>query len=276
MELTSREYKLMLRTDRFSGAESDCRKAVASFWQAAGGHLQKAGVETAGKLEHAAPDKQRRIVFLDTADKALFRQAGLVCRLRRRLDAEEPWTETLKFRHGDRLLSGAQAFRLREKKKKKGKFEEDVKAAGSADAPAFRALFSRSVDARLEQREEVATIGDLLQPFSGLSRLPLPSDDAAVVEVGALRIVEHVYEGGALRLPADVEAESAMIVWWREGEAQSPVAAEFSFRFALEKGAVEVDVAERAWRALSVLHGSDWAVPDGTTKTALVYGGGGG
>ena len=179
MELTSREYKLMLRTDRFSGAESDCRKAVASFWQAA-------------------------------------YQSG------------------------------------------------------------FRALFSRSVDARLEKREEVATIGDLLQPFSGLSRLSLPSDDAPVVEVGALRLVEHVYEGGALRLPADVEAESAMIVWWREGEAQSPVAAEFSFRFALEKGAAEVDVAERAWRALSVLHGSDWAVPDGTTKTALVYGGGGG
>ena len=96
MELTSREYKLMLRTDRFSGAESDCRKAVASFWQAAGEQLQKAGVETARKLDHAEQDKQRRIVFLDTADKALFRDGGLVCRLPERRDG----FATVAFRPG--------------------------------------------------------------------------------------------------------------------------------------------------------------------------------
>ncbi|MCF3639467.1 hypothetical protein LXM94_05740 [Rhizobium sp. TRM95111] len=275
MKLTSREYKLTLHADRFAGDHATCRAAMRAFWADAGRRLTAAGIAALQSPERAEPDKQRDLLFLDTVDKALFRRAGFVYRMRRRTGSDGEWQATLKFRHGDRLLSAAKDYRRRGGGKGgRGKLEEDIKAVPRGEGPGFWALFSRSVDAGVDDRARIATIGDCLRPFSRLPSVSMPPVGAPVTPVGGLAVVEHVHGGGALSLSDDVEAECALILWWRKGEATSPIAAEFSFRFALAKGEVEAAVATSAWDAMTALYGSGWVAPRGTTKTALVYGGG--
>ncbi|MFB9951075.1 hypothetical protein ACFFP0_19685 [Rhizobium puerariae] len=269
MKLSSREYKLTLHEDRFAGSEAACLPHVAAFWKDTAQRLAGISIEATRKLDHAEPEKQRDIVFLDTRDKALYRQADLVFRMRRKVRSKEEWETTLKFRHGDRLLAAAQTFRSA--KGEKEKFEEDVKVVPPADTPRFWALFSRSSKGMTDGAGP-STVGDCLELYENFGKMFLPSRSAGVLEVGKLRIREHVFEGGRLDLGEGVEAECALILWWKRERLENPIAAEFSFRFELENGEAEAGAARKAWAAMVELCSSPWVDPQGQTKTALVYG----
>lgn len=270
-ELTSRECKVTLFEGRFAGNDKTCLPAVKEFWTHIIKLLAENGISTVGKLNQADPEKQRDLFFLDTLDKALYRQSDLVFRLRREASSKADWEVTLKFRHGDRLLAGAQVFRA--SKKDKVKFEEDVKIVISSDAPRFWALFSRSAEAQVRDAETLKTVGDCLALYEKLPKKSLPLGDTPVSRVNGLTVREHVFEGGYLELDDDVEAECAMILWWKQGEPDAPVAAEFSFRFDLDKnGEAESKVVRTAWKVLAALVQSPWVNPKGKTKTALAYG----
>jgi hypothetical protein len=271
MKLSSREYKLTLHAREFAGDEAACHSKAADFWTDTVNRLGDAGIAASGKLDLSEPDKQRNVFFLDTQDKALYERSDLVFRLRRPVASKGDWDATLKFRHGDRLLAGAQAFRLREGHGR-GKFEEDVKAVPRSGLPGFWALFSRSVEAGFGPRKELLTVGDCLAPFEKLDGGSLPPLKEKVQTVSGLKVTEHVFEDGWLGLSKKVEAECALILWWKEEEALSPIAAEFSFRFPLDDGEADAKVVRNAWTAMSVLSGSPFVDPKGRTKTALVYG----
>jgi hypothetical protein len=271
MKLQSREYKLMLHPDKFAGDADERQTAVGGFWNEVRERMVHAGVETSGGLDVMDSAKQRCVLFLDTQDKALYRNCDLVLRLRRPLKSEGRWDATLKFRHGDRLLAEACGVRSR-KGDKERKFEEDVKMVPRKGQPGFWALFSHSVEARYKKNVTPGAVAQCLEPFSGLREDRLPSPELAVVRVGGADITEHVLEGGALHLPGGTEAQCALILWWREGRPTEPYAAEFSFRFDLNKGRVKEECARSAWTALTSLCHSSWADPRGPTKTALIYG----
>lgn len=269
MDLSSREYKLMLDTDRFVGDVETCRPKVSDFWADI---CEKLGceVDAKGKLDVLKPKKQRDVFFLDTEGTDLYRLSNLVFRMRRPRGSDGPWSATLKFRHGDRLLAAAQTFHSGDHEDIK--FEEDVKAMPPAGTPRFWALFSRSVEAEFDDEAEPATVGDCLKPYEDFGRISLPPRNADVFRVGALRIREHVFEGGLLKLSEDVSAECALILWWKEKSHPNPVAAEFSFRFDLEDGEASAGAVRNAWTAMTILCASPWVDPKGPTKTALVYG----
>ena len=271
VELTSREYKLTLFEGRFAGNEKTCLPSVGAFWADMTKLLTDEGVAVTGRLNQADPEKQRDIRFLDTDDKALYRKADFVYRLRREIGVRGDWQATLKFRHGDRLLAGAQAFRA--VRRDKVKFEEDVKLVSAKDAPRFWALFSRSAEASVADDKALVTVGDCLDRYEKLPKKSLPSRDAAVSIVAGLKIREHVYEGGYLELDDDTDAECALILWWKADEPEAPVAAEFSFRFDLDKdGEAETKAVRGAWAVMTTLATSPWINPEGRTKTAFVYG----
>jgi hypothetical protein len=271
LKLSSREYKLTLRAGEFAGDEAACGSKAADFWTDTVNRLGEAGIGASGKLNLLEPDKQRNVFFLDTPEKTLYERSDLIFRMRRPLAAKGDWDATLKFRHGDRLLAGAQAFRLREGRGR-GKFEEDVKAISRSGMPGFWALFSRSVEAGFGRRKKLLTVGDCLAPFEKLDSASLPPLKEKVQTVSGLNVIEHVFEGGWLNLSKKVEAECALILWWKEDKTLEPIAAEFSFRFPLDDGEADARVVRNAWAAMAVLSGSPFVDPKGRTKTALVYG----
>ncbi|WP_117194072.1 hypothetical protein [Rhizobium terrae] len=272
MDLSSREYKLMLHAREFEGDETACRSAVSRFWKEVGGVLQGVDVDPRGKLDVLKAGKQRDVFFLDTADLGLYRGSDLVFRMRRPLGSRKDWKATLKFRHGDRLLAGAQDFDLKKKSDEEPKFEEDVKLVPPAETPRFWALFSRSVEAEFDERRMPADVGACLAPYTDIRRPSLPPLDTPVRTVAGLNIVEHVFEDGWIGLSEDVEAECALILWWRQAALDEPIAAEFSFRFPLDDGKADLDVVRTAWTVMTALVASSFADPAGPTKTALVYG----
>lgn len=272
MRLQSREYKVMLHAKVFTGDEAACRAAVARFWEYIRAELQAADIDTHGKLDALNDSKQRDVFFLDTGKRDLYHRSDLVFRLRRKLGSSKAWEATLKFRHGDRLLARAQDFDLREKDDKEPKFEEDVKGMLSGDTPRFWALFSRSVGADFDPGHMPATVGECLAPYKDIRQAGLPDPDTPVQTVAGLHIVEHVYEEGRIRLSKEIDGECALILWWKNSEPQTPIAAEFSFRFALEKGHADIKVVRKAWVTLMTLLKSPLVDPNGPTKTALAYG----
>ncbi|TWF56667.1 hypothetical protein [Neorhizobium alkalisoli] len=271
-ELSSRECKLTLRAERFSGNQQACRSQVAQFWEDAGRRLKPFGIATKGRLVADNADKQREIIFLDTEANTLYRRSDLVFRLRRKLGSNGDWEATLKFRHGDRLLAASQNFAARKRDEKddaQEKFEEDVKLMPPADTPRFWALFSRSAKAEFDPGSLPRTVGDCLAPYDNVPQRDLPPKDTAVCTVRGLNITEHVFEDGKLDF-GDFSAKCALILWWKKPDTLSPVAAEFSFRFDLDE--VDEAVVRNAWTALSVLYGLPWIDLKGVTKTGLVYG----
>ncbi|WP_105437373.1 hypothetical protein [Neorhizobium sp. T25_13] len=272
MCLSSREYKVMLHAKEFAGDEAARGRAVARFWERLRAELQGVDIDTHGRLDVLKDSKQRDLFFLDTEKRDLYLRSDMVFRMRRKLGSSKDWKATLKFRHGDRLLAEAQDFELRKKGDEEPKFEEDVKAMPPADTPRFWALFSRSVEAEFNPKHMPLTVGECLAPYTDVRKASLPDPETPVQTVAGLRVVEHVYEEGWIRLSNEIEAECATILWWREEKLRTPIAAEFSFRFPLEKGGADIKVVRKAWTVMKTLLKSPLVDPKGPTKTALAYG----
>lgn len=269
----SREYKISLKADRFSGSEAICRGAIARFWQRLAQELAEAQIGVSGKIAAELPEKQRELYFLDTGDNALVRQSGLVYRMRRRLGDGEPWKATLKFRHGDRLLTAAQSFAPKAGGEAP-KIEEDVKVEPTAAGLSFRSLFSRSSDVEIGARPNLQTVADALGYYAGVKAKRLPVGQTPVRVVNDLHVIEHVFEGGRLAFRENVKAKDcAVILWWREGAPLDPIAGEFSFRLEADESTGELPpkAARDAWTALLTIASNVYADPAGKTKTALVY-----
>ncbi|QRM54988.1 hypothetical protein [Sinorhizobium sp. BG8] len=275
MELTSREYKLTLDPAAFAGDPQSLVAANDGFWTTVRALLVQNGITVKGDADSAEAGKKRQLYFLDTlqsqgsAKGALLRDAGLVYRLRRRVDSDGDWTATLKFRHGDRLLADSEDFAAVDPEGEV-KFEEDIKAARGVEGPGFWALFSRSASVKVNGAEEFRTVGDCLAPFKDLREATLPPSNGPVAVVNGLRVTEHVYEGWKLDFE-DAESECALILWW-DTNPVVPIAAEFSFRFDLVDGKIKADIARDAWKVIGILYDTRWVAREGSTKTQLVYG----
>lgn len=271
MNISSREYKIALRADRFAGNQETCRDVISKFWKRLAFELQIAGISVVGNMDDTDPDKQRELYFIDTLDNDLIRSAGLVYRLRRKLQPDAEWTATLKFRHGDRFLTAAEAF-VPDRDEDDVKLEEDVKVEPGSAGLSFRSLYSRSADAKVGSGAGFVTIEDALRPFRSVGKEGLPLT-APIAVVNDLHVVEHVFEGGKLSFGRGsvLSDNCAVILWWRQGVPEDPLAAEFSFRVNLDDGSLAADTARGAWIALRTIGANVYADPAGKTKTALVY-----
>ncbi|MDO1581812.1 hypothetical protein [Rhizobium oryzicola] len=270
---TSREYKMMLKADAFVGNEAESEAAVGRFWQALANLPFDKGIAF-GKAPRL--DAKRDVLFLDTPEKALFLKHDLVFRLRRKRQADGAWDATLKFRLGDQLLAGAQTFRPRKAYAPEGrnvKFEEDVKAVITTGRAAFWALFSRSANTDVPDRDSLRKVSDLKTLYGRLPEAIDDLQDHALSDVNDLEIVEHVYDSGKLTLSGQ-KVEAAVILWWSKHQVTAPIAAEFSYRFDLDDGEAPLETVESAWALLKKLPNVEDVDAGGPTKTAIVYGAG--
>jgi len=124
LPVTSREYKLMLNTDRFR----DRDEGSEQFLNLIDFLIRQQGGTV---IERQNNEEHRRTSYLDTPQFAL-RQSGLALRLR---EEAKGFQINLKYRSPDRYMSAAQ--NVSSSKPGKIKFEEDI-------LPPFVSKFSHS------------------------------------------------------------------------------------------------------------------------------------
>ena len=262
----AREYKVMLQTQRFRGGPGQRKSAVRECWNRLSDLASSNGTEVSGDpLEDE--DKRRVIRFYDTADHALYRKAGYILRLRRKIGSAGKWEETLKFRHSDWVRSAGLAFEA--SSDGDSKFEEDIKAQASPSGFLFVPLFSRSAERKTDK--EPRSIEDLISNHTGLDEEHFPSPATPLSLVRDFEAREEVFEDIKWKLADGVGAKCA-IVLWSDGDGET-VAVEFSSRYVIGNEPRSSRIAAQTWGVFSSICASEWADPTGVTKTSLVYDG---
>ena len=265
-KVISREYKVMLRPQRFAGGEKTLRRTARAFWRDFGRALDGGGAVEGdlGELE-----AQRLICFLDTPAQRL-NSGGYIFRERRALAGGEREV-TLKFRHPDRHVAAARDMAPDSGGKARTKFEEDIKAP-------FVSLYSFSTTLRVKDKKRFGELGDVVRVFSDVSgRLEGFAPDEPLAVVNGFTARELVLGGGALQLSRKrkATAECGLIVWYDNDRTHDkPCAVEFSYRYGDKRERYPGALSQRAYETFAVLQTAldSWVEPKPRTKTAFVYG----
>lgn len=278
--VTSREYKMMLRANRFEGSKNDILAAAKHFRDALAQAIKKSVVRTdeslvGGEFEPVEDGKQVTVQFFDTKDRRL-RKSDFVFRQRQPI-AGGLLELTLKRRHPDRF------FVSDSKTGRKTKFEEDIKATQDLGFISLHSLSGKvkgvAADTKFESLKDIRGFFKPLKKQLGNAY----SGSEEILRVCNLTAFQTVLEGVEIQVSDGIRAECALIFWHRKGgDAQSPAVAEFSFRYQdKELGSKqEPFTAEMAKRSFDILQAlryagspvAQWVDLNGPTKTAYAYG----
>lgn len=259
--VTSREYKLMLNTDRFRerGRGTEVFFGLLKFL------IDKEG----GEIVESQDEETRRLTsYFDTPELAL-RQAGYSLRLRDERPAGGRFQINLKFRAPDRYISAGQDLSSTEDGNPK--FEEDI-------LPPFVSKFSNSNSLESADEPDLSSVGKLTALFPGLGGLKL-GQDVAVRKINNFTAVEVVRKLCKFRFGGKPNLKASLSFWYlEEGEEGWPLVGEFSFDYDAAKDGGGADKLEQypaatvegANRLFAAVQGqAGWFNPGGTTKTAF-------
>ena len=263
----SREYKVMLRKEKFVGSKDDLLKQAGKFWKAFQDSIEDLVLDTDGSLDKIT--KQRKIRFYDTADLRLRNNDYI---FRERVDLKKNKREvTLKFRHRDRYIAQDRNMDAADVKEGESKFEEDIKLP-------FIKLYSFSTKQPISDDKSLNKLNDPGKLYPDLKKqLKSYQGSESIEVVGDFTAKEVVIEGADFQIgkKPKLEAECALIAWYNDaGKKDRPVVVEFSFKYENKKEEYDGEVAQRAYDVFSqLLKGklADWVDSEGPTKTAYVY-----
>jgi hypothetical protein len=258
LPVTSREYKLMLNTDRFREREQGAQvflNLIDFLVRKAGGSI----------IELQNQEERRQTSYLDTPELALH-QSGFALRLRE--EAAGGFQINLKYRASDRYLSAAQD--LSSPQSGSIKFEEDI-------LPPFASKFSHSNSVKANALPPLSKVSDVTLLFPGLMRLPL-NENTAINTVNDFKALEVVRKLCKFQFGGAPKIKASLSFWYLTNDENAwPLVGEFSFDYdvpgsatgtQLESYPVEVvDGANRFFRALQSQAG--WLDLSATTKTAF-------
>lgn len=284
-QVTSREYKLPLNTERFRARAA----GTQAFWNlvvflAGQQDLEVVpGDEDPDKEENPQGEEKRRTVqYLDTAGFELQRQ-GAIVRLRYESKEKKPYKVMLKYRSPDRYLAASRDVSCtRDVDERDLKFEEDI-------LPPFISKFSASVSfksvdpvafvARTDHIKPDAVAGQLVDLFPGLRNLGV-SSEAPIRSANGFKAHEVVQYIGKLKV-ADTTLKLALSHWYlQESEEDFPLVTEFSFDYDLPEEKQSKDKLEQFAPDLvrdadqlydSLQSYTAWLSPAGLTKTRLAF-----
>jgi hypothetical protein len=262
LDLSGREYKLLLDPSRFQGNPLD---VAAALWA---DKLQPAiaarlDAQASGKPRHKGSFdsvKTRRVRFWDTAGHTL---AGQGYSLRERApQAGDPGGPprhrlTLKLRSPD-LFVAAMAALPGSQPDAESKFEEDIAplqvalpdvpggAVAVAEAKSIRSRFSRSTDQSVAAGGMPKTLGDLSALYPALGEaLGVPGGNPDAALRGGPDIDETVVKGAGVDF-GQPDGRFALTLWHFPSGSKLPAVAEISFRCELGDGGMSGDAARRA------------------------------
>jgi hypothetical protein len=219
LPVTSREYKLMLNTDRFAerGRGTDSFFALLDFL------IRKEG----GSIMETQTEEKRRLTsFFDTPEMAL-RQGGYALRLRDESAGGGGFQLNLKYRAPDRYLSAEHD--VSSPQGGEMKFEEDV-------LPPFISKFSRSNSLESQQPPDADTARKLVALFPGLGRLNL-GPDVAVRKVNGFTAAEVARKLCKFQFGGPPNLKAGLSFWYLTPDEEGwPLICEFSFDYDASKG----------------------------------------
>jgi hypothetical protein len=252
--VTSREYKLILNSDRFR----DRVKGSERFLNLIDFLIRKQG----GVVDKQDNEERRQTSYLDTPHFAL-RQNGLSLRLREEADR---FQINLKYRGSDRYISAAQD--VTSSQKSKMKFEEDI-------LPPFVSRFSHSNSVETDTKPHFETIKDVVSLFPAIARLGI-DENTPVKTANDFIALEVVRKLCKFQFEKTETIKASLSFWYLVSDTDWPLIGEFSFDYdAAEKDEGELEqysltVVEQAKGFFSAVQNqSGWLDLSGTTKTAF-------
>jgi hypothetical protein len=285
--ITSREYKLLLNTERFR----DRNAGAGLFWRMLEFLVRNQDNEVIPAGADPEKDKveRRTTWYLDTPGYELQR-VNVTLRVRDEFEAakaegKKRYKITLKYRMPDRYTAAGSDLSCSEKIKKDDiKFEEDV-------TPPFASKFSYSASLKTDELPRFLEMQDVVDLFPGLAQVDIHGKTPIQI-VNGFRAHEVMHYIGKLKLdkmPAaralelpEFVVKVALSHWYLlEIEDDYPLVTEFSFGFDATAGdgkdndrlekfpPTVVAGANRLFR--DVQNQAGWLSPFGLTKTAYLF-----
>jgi hypothetical protein len=263
------ECKIILKPDRFTS-----RQGFVDFAKLARRAASSADVDLSTDHLDGQRPEIREVVFLDTADFRLYKNAFI---LRRRITYEDGFPVgdpeiVFKFRHPDMQKAAELDVRPHIPGVHRIKFKAETlplkdKIGG------MRVLFSHNVEFGLSQLKESdrTAMSALVRLFPCLAPLKGPGSD--MVDLVNQTIVEEVLmDFGKLDFGKGVIAKSNAALW-RERGGHKPLVGEYAFQAKFDRrNELHPKVQRRCEEFFVSLQNiaHDW-VSLGTTKTGIVY-----
>ena len=253
--VTSREYKLMLNSDRFRDRDQGAERFLSLIdflIRQQGGSI----------IEKQKKEERRHTSYLDTPQFAL-RQSGFSLRLR---EEANDFQINLKYRGSDRYISAAQD--LSASQQGKIKFEEDI-------LPPFVSKFSHSNSVETDLMPHFETIKDVTSLFPGIAGLGI-DEDTPVKTARDFRALEVVRKLCKFQFEKTETIKASLSFWYLVDDTDWPLVGEFSFDY----DAAENDESDLEKYSLNVVEGAKdffsavqnqtgWLDSTTTTKTAF-------
>ena len=266
-DLHYREYKILLRPDRFTSPQ-----AFKDFWQVVKGVAKDCDVRLE-EAENAFANQVREVLFFDTPSFDLYNNHFIV---RLRTLYHEGWPVgtpelTVKFRHPDFGKAAAVDIRPALAGETRIKFKQELLPLQDRLGE-IRSIFSHNSILGLPRETMNFALENITHAFpafraveaNGAGPISLVNDMAVEevqVNVGMSHFGHH-YNG------------KTTIAVWRSRKLEQPVCGEFAFQCKFRKSEElhpeTLGKADRFHKQLQVT-ASDWVLL-GTTKTAMVYG----
>ena len=264
--VTSREYKLILNSDRFQNFEA----GEGAFWHLVEFLVSKNGGEI---VERQKEVKLRKTWYLDTPNFSLKRQ-GWIVRLRKE---KKKFKLTLKARNSDRYISaGLDLSTLQNAKECKTKFEEDI-------LPKFSSKFAHSTSIKFKQQPKIKSFAHLAELFPVLSELQV-SQKTRLQVVNEFIAYESAHWSGKAKIGNGHTIKACISTWYPTKDRNGiPLITEFSFDYDLFESndkiqrfeqleqfdTSTVNVAAQIFQSLQKQNG--WIRFHATTKTEFAY-----
>lgn len=265
-KVISREYKIVLKKENFTGNENDLIEKANIFCN----DLKKI-IDHPIKLVHEDFDvikSRREIRFYDT-NVLTLRSKNYIFRIRR--DVDDNKTEaTLKFRHPDRYISQHHDMDFNEDLEGEIKFEEDIKSP-------FITLYSFSSTVTVAATKGLKGLKDVIELYPGLDEeLNKDEEKQKIISVSELSIFEIVVTGPKIIINDDTQekAECAFIVWYDLNASDvEPVFVEFSFRYGSKKEKYSREASQNAYALFKLIQEKMkyWIDTENATKTGFIY-----
>ena len=259
-DVTSREYKLMLKANLFQYNTEALN--VDDFLDDAKTKIEAAISRNVTGSENLT--KTRDVKFFDTARTCRLNDIGYSFRERIEGDVSEV---TLKFRSPDRYISNFEDLSATSPKAKE-KLEADI---GISPTSTFKVVYGHSTTA--PNKRTINKMDDINDQFPGFDKAYNFSDNVDLNLVGNLIIREHVYKGREINL-GSIDAEISVTLWYNgtPSGAQKPVVVEVSFKYKDSSADYTRKVVNRAKASFEALQGlTRWTDPNSKTKTKWVY-----
>ena len=253
-QIISREYKLILNSERFSVRE----RGMAALRDVVCRIAEELGAIT----ERQQDEERRRTHYLDTADFHL-RRSGFVLRVRFE-ETNPEFKVSLKHRTPDRYLGASKDLRL-SSGQDDPKFEEDI-------LPPFRSVFSQSNSKRSDKEPIIGTVKNLVDMFPGLKSLALP-DDSRLQTVNQFEPAEVFVKLCKLKFGDGPKIKCGLSFWYHSTGDVWPLISELAYDYKADSGDnFPLPTVEGANSLFASLQGqSGWCKPDETTKTRFAY-----